>query len=158
MLFRSWHMLAFDKEITSERTDEQLKALQQEIVEIIGEIEEAAKEKDFPTNPTKLCDYCGYKSQCPSFKHQIEIEAIQEVKKFKENDGVKLVDEFAETKSKKKEIEEKEEKLKEDLIAFAKQKGIDVVYGSNMKAGIKEFEVKNPASLLYNTDSERAVM
>jgi len=135
-----WHMLAFDKEITSERTDEQLKALQQEIVEIIGEIEEAAKEKDFPTNPTKLCDYCGYKSQCPSFKHQIEIEAIQEVKKFKENDGVKLVDEFAETKSKKKEIEEKEEKLKEDLIAFAKQKGIDVVYGSNMKAGIKEFD------------------
>ena len=135
-----WHMLAFDKEITSERTDEQLKALQQEIVEIIGEIEEAAKEKDFPTNPTKLCDYCGYKSKCPSFKHQIEIEAIQEVKKFKENDGVKLVDEFAETKSKKKEIEEKEEKLKEDLIAFAKQKGIDVVYGSNMKAGIKEFD------------------
>ncbi len=137
-----WHMLAFNKDVTSERTDEQLKALQQEIVEVIEEIEEAVKEKDFPTNPTNLCDYCRYKSQCPSFKHELILEQKQEkgIEVFKKDDGLKLVDEFAEIKFKKKEIEEKEEKLKEDLIEFAKQKGIDVVYGSNMKAGIKEFD------------------
>lgn len=43
-------------------------------------------------------------------------------------------------KLKKKEIEEKEEKLKKDLIEFAKQKRIDVVYGSNSKASIREFD------------------
>ncbi|MBS3114923.1 PD-(D/E)XK nuclease family protein [Candidatus Woesearchaeota archaeon] len=107
-----WHMLAFNKEITSERTDEQLKELQEEIVEIIQEIEEATKEKDFPTNPTKLCDYCLYKSECPSFRHLAEIE----------------------------ELEEKKEELRADLIEFAKQKGVDIVYGSNAKASVKEFD------------------
>ncbi len=134
-----WHMLAFDKEIISERTDEQLKALQKEIMETIKEIEKATKENDFPTNPTGLCDYCLYKSECPSFKHLAEIEE-KPIEEFKENDGVKFVDEYAEVKLKKKEIEEKEEKLKKDLIEFAKQKGIDVVYGSNSKASIKEFD------------------
>ena len=43
-------------------------------------------------------------------------------------------------KLRKKEIEDREDKLKEDLIAFAKSKGIDIIYGSNMKCSIKEFD------------------
>ncbi|MDP2924783.1 MAG: PD-(D/E)XK nuclease family protein [Nanoarchaeota archaeon] len=135
-----WHMLAFNKEAISERSEEQLEKLQDETIAQIKQIERAEKEKDFPTHITALCNYCGFKSQCPSFKHQIEVEAKEDIKEFKEDDGVKLVDEFSEVKLKKKEIEEKEEKLKSDLIEFAKQKGIDIVYGSNMKAGVKEFD------------------
>ena len=134
-----WHMLAFDKEITSERTDEQLKALQEDVMETIQEIVEATKEDDFPTNTTKLCDWCGYKSQCPSFKHLAEIEELPK-KKFKDDEGVGLVDEFAEVKNKLKELEDKQDELKSSLVEFAKQKGVDVVYGSNMKASIKEFD------------------
>ena len=58
-----WHMLAFNKEAISERTDEQLKKLEEEIINLIKKIEKATKENDFPTNVTALCDYCGYKSQ-----------------------------------------------------------------------------------------------
>src|SRR3989338_364458 len=134
-----WHLLAFNKEITSERTDEQLKELQEEIVEIIKEIEEATKEKDFPTNPTKLCDYCLYKSECPRFRHLAEIEE-KPIKEFKEDEGVRFVDEFAEIKAKLSELEEKKEELRADLIEFAKQKGVDIVYGSNAKASVKEFD------------------
>jgi len=132
-----WHMLAFNKEVVSERTDEELKALQEEVINKIKEIENA---KEFPTKPNALCDYCGFKHICPSFKHQVELESKKDVKEFKEDDGVKLVDEYSEIRARKKELEEKEEKLKTDLIEFAKQKGIDVVYGSNMKASIKEFD------------------
>ncbi|VVB79058.1 PD-(D/E)XK nuclease superfamily protein [uncultured archaeon] len=135
-----WHMLAFNKEAVSERTDEQLKKLEEETIALIKKIEKAEKEKDFPTHVTALCNYCGFKSQCPSFKHQIEIEAKEDVKKFKEDDGVKLVDELSEVKKTRSEAEEKEEKLKADLIEFAKQKGIDVIYGSNNKASVKEYE------------------
>src|SRR3989344_5887369 len=71
-----WHMLAFNKEAISERTDEQLKKLEEEIIILIKKIEQATKENDFPTNVTALCDYCGFKSQCPSFKHKLEIEAV----------------------------------------------------------------------------------
>ena len=134
-----WHMLAFDKEITSERTNEQLKALQQEVMEAIQEIEKATKENDFPTNTTKLCDWCGYKSECPSFKHLAQIEE-KSVEKFKEDQGVKFVDEFSEIKAKLSELEKKQDELKSNLIEFAKQKQVDVIYGSNTKASVKEFD------------------
>ncbi len=134
-----WHMLAFNKEITSERTDEQLKVLQQEVMEIIQNIEEAIKENDFPTNTTRLCDYCGYKSQCPSFKHLSQIEE-KPVKEFKEDEGVRFVDEFSEVKKQLTELQNKQDELRNSLIEFAKQKGVDIVYGSNMKASIKEFD------------------
>ena|SRR3989344_3325947 len=134
-----WHMLAFNKEVVSERSEEQLKKLQNDIVITIKKIESA---KEFPTHITALCDYCGFKGKCPSFMHQVELEAKAEEskKKFKDDDGLKLVDEFSEIKNKLRELDKKEEGLKADLLEFAKQKGIDIVYGSNMKAGIKEFD------------------
>ena len=135
-----WHMLAFNKDAISERTDEQLEALQQEICDKIKEIKEKTQnQEDFPRNQTALCDYCGYKSKCPSFKHQAEIKDLP-VKEFKDDDGVKFVDEFAETKKQLQELKKKEEELKNNLIEFSKQKGVDVVYGSNMKCSVKEFD------------------
>ena len=132
-----WHMLAFNKEAISERSDEQLERLQQEVCATIKKIESA---KEFPRTQSGLCNYCVYKSLCPSFKHEVELEAKVEVKKFKEDEGVKLVDDYSNVRFKMKELEEQEEKLKVDLIEFAKQKGVDVIYGSNMKAGVKEFD------------------
>ena len=132
-----WHMLAFNKDAISERTDEQLKKLQENVCNIIKEIENA---KEFPRKQSALCDYCVYKEQCPSFKHEIELEKIEDIKKFKENEGVKLVDEFSEIKTKKAELEKAEEDFREKLIAYAKQFNLDVVYGSNKKCSVKEFD------------------
>ena len=135
-----WHMLAFNKDAVSERTDKQLKELQEDITNLIKEIEKATKENNFPRNQTALCDYCVYKEQCPSFKHEVELEKIEDVEKFKENEGVKLVDEFSEIKTKLIELKNQEDEFKEKLIAYAKQFGIDVVYGSNNKCSVKEFD------------------
>lgn len=135
-----WHMLAFNKDAISERTDEELEILHEDVIKSIKEIEEAEKKRDFPTRVTALCSYCGFKSMCPSFKHQVILEAKEDVKEFKEDDGLKLVDEFSEIKLKKKEIEKIEEELKDKLVEFAKQKGIDIVYGSNMKCSVKDYQ------------------
>jgi hypothetical protein len=143
-----WHMLAFNKEVTSERTDAQLKKLQKETMELIKEIESC---KDFPTNVTKLCDYCGYKLQCPSWKHDVELE-LKSVKEFKKDEGVKMVDGYSELQQQKKEIEKNMDDLKENLILFAKQKGIDVVYGSNKKASVKEY-----FKVVYPEDTEKLI-
>ena len=132
-----WHMLAFNKDAISERTDEQLKKLQNEIIERIKEIESAT---EFPTNVTALCDYCGFRSECPSFKHQAELEKIESVEQFKEDEGVKLVDNYSEIKTKLAELKTSEEEFRDNLIRYAKQFGIDIVYGSNKKASVKEFE------------------
>ena len=134
-----WHMLAFDKDAVSERTEEQLQKLQENVVDLINQIKKAEEEKNFPTNITGLCNYCVYKSMCPSFKHQVEIEE-KPIEKFKDDKGVQFVDEFSEIKNKLKELQDKQDELKSKLVEFAKQKGVDVVYGSNMKCSVKEFD------------------
>jgi putative RecB family exonuclease len=132
-----WHMLAFNKEITSERTEQQLKKLQEEVMNTIKRLQKAEKENDFPRKQSGLCAYCMYKEHCPSFKHQVKTEQLP-LSKFKKDDGVKLVDEYSEIKKKYKELEENKEEFENKLIEFAKQLGVDVVYGSNNVAKIKE--------------------
>ena len=66
-----WHMLAFDKEVKSTRTDSELKELKKTVLRTIKEMEEC---KSFPTTVTKLCDYCIYKHLCPSFSHEADLE------------------------------------------------------------------------------------
>jgi len=135
-----WHMLAFNKDAVSERTEKQLKELQEDIVNLIKEIEKATKENNFPRNQTNLCDYCLYKEQCPSFKHEAELDKLETIKEFKKNEGVKLVDEFSEIKIKLLELKKSEEEFREKLINYAKQFGVDIVYGSNNKCSVKEFD------------------
>ena len=111
----------------------------QSIISFTNEIENA---KEFPTHVTALCNYCGFKSQCPSFKHQIELDkkAEESVEKFKQDDGLKIVDEFSELKVKLKELADKKDELEGKLIDFAKQFKIDIIYGSNNMAKVKEIE------------------
>jgi CRISPR/Cas system-associated exonuclease Cas4 (RecB family) len=62
-----WHMLAFNTEVISERTPEQLEALKSSVVDQIKKIEEATKSNNFPTNVTPLCNYCLFRHLCPAF-------------------------------------------------------------------------------------------
>jgi len=135
-----WHMLAFNKDAVSERTDAQLKELQENVINTIKEIEKATKEGNFPRKQSGLCDYCVYKEQCPSFKHEFDIDKLETIKEFKKDEGVQLVDEFSDIKTKLTELKEKEDEFKEKLIKYAKQFGIDIVYGSNKKCSVKEFD------------------
>jgi len=131
-----WHMLAFNLDAVSERTDEQLEKLQQDVCDKIKEVESAT---EFPRKQTGLCNYCVYKSICPSFKHKLKLEK-KTVEEFKEDDGVKLVDEYSEVKTKLSELKDKEDELKGKLIDYAKQFDVDAVFGSNRIAKVKEFE------------------
>ena len=51
-----------------------------------------------------------------------------------------LVDEYEKIQNLKKEIEQKEEELKEKIIAFAKEKNLDVLFGNHKKCSIKEYD------------------
>lgn len=131
-----WHMLAFDKEAVSSRSDEQLEKLYSEVVERIKEIESCS---EYPTNVTALCNYCVYKSMCPSFKHEAELE-FKSAEEFSDDFGVQLVNEYSEADSLEKEAKQKKEELKLKLVEFSKQKEIDVVYGSNKKVSVKPYD------------------
>jgi putative RecB family exonuclease len=56
-----WHFLAFNKQMTSKRTSEQLENLKKEILELIKKIEAT---KEFNPHPTILCKWCAFRSYC----------------------------------------------------------------------------------------------
>ncbi len=131
-----WYFLAFDKEMISERSQEQLIKLKAETEAIIDEIKRCI---DFPTYVSSLCDYCQYEHLCPAWKHEIELES-KTPEAFKDDDGVKLVDEYAKLASIIDDSERKKEKIKIDLIRFAEQKGVEVVWGTHHKTSVKPYE------------------
>ncbi|MEI7961103.1 MAG: PD-(D/E)XK nuclease family protein [archaeon] len=131
-----WHMLAFDKEVTSERTAEHLEKLEENIVNLIKEIEST---KEYPTSVSGRCVYCEYKQMCPSFKHEAELE-IKTVKEFKADEGVKLVNKYSKLKDIEKETKKEVEEIQTNLIAFSQQHEVDIIYGSNKKVSVKEYD------------------
>ncbi len=143
-----WHMLAFNKDVVSERTPRELEALEKETINLIKEIEKC---KDYPTNVTALCNYCEYQTMCPAFKHKAETEQ-KTLKEFKDDDGVKLVDRLVTLKEQYKEFENEIDETQKQLIEFAIQKEIEIVYGSNKKAKITEYY-----KLKYPEDKEKII-
>jgi len=135
-----WHFLAFDKEMDSYKTKEQLEDLRKEVLAEIKEIEAA---EEFPANLSWLCDWCLYKSICPMWRHGEELEEKPE-NEYLNDPGLRLVDEYVRIKGEldehRKEAEEKLGKLKEALIAFCEKESVKVVFGSENKINIKESE------------------
>jgi len=141
-----WHYVAFDKEIRSRRTKEELDALKKDTIDLIRKIEAT---REFLPNESILCGWCYYKNICPLFKHETMVENLPENEYLKDN-GVQLVIEFAELTDKKKDYKEKMEevdkeleKVKEAVIKYAEKLGVEVVMGSEHKLKITSSEKIN---------------
>jgi len=133
-----WHYLAFDKEMDSFRTAEELEELRKEVLAKIKEIEAA---REYPARVSWLCDWCLYKSLCPMWRHGVELEAKPE-NEYLNDPGKKLVDTYVRIKRELDEHRRKAEaelgKLKEALIAFCRRENVDVVFGSENKVTVKK--------------------
>ncbi|OGS23771.1 MAG: hypothetical protein A2297_07145 [Elusimicrobia bacterium RIFOXYB2_FULL_48_7] len=154
-----WHFVAFDKEMVSTRTPEQLENLKRSVIGIIQKIEST---REFLPEESALCEWCSYQDLCPKRKHQFFTEALPE-NEFLKNDGVQLVDAYAkasaeltelrkEAAQKTKTIEETLQKIREAAVAYAKNEKIEVVMGSTHKLSIKD---KRSASIPKKGSLER---
>jgi putative RecB family exonuclease len=132
-----WHFLAFDKEIDSTRTDQELDELKQNTIQLIDTIE---SEEEFPTNPSRLCDWCEYQDICKEWSHLYKIEN-KPANEYLNDPGVKLVNRYAELQQRKKQLNldlyAEIEKVEEALKKFAVKEQVDVVFGSDNKVKIK---------------------
>ncbi|HQC10885.1 MAG TPA: PD-(D/E)XK nuclease family protein [Smithellaceae bacterium] len=147
-----WHYLAFDREVRSERTAEQLENLREETLQAVKKVVSA---KEFPANESNLCNWCEYKNICPKWAHLFKVEALPP-KEFKEEDGVRLVDALAVLSEQKKELDTQIEAVKDDLIAYARNLGVEVVFGSNKKATVSiRKDIAFPAK---NTEEREALI
>lgn len=143
-----WHFLALDKDIILEKNKGELEQLRKDTIALINRIEAHKKRNEFPAKTSRLCDWCEFRPICPEWKHLYNLEE-KSVNDYLKEDGVVLVNKYAELDNKykklKKELEEELEKVKEALIIYAKKKEVDIVFGSDMKAKVKiEEKLKFP--------------
>lgn len=131
-----WYFLAHDKEMVSERSEEQLASLKAQVEALIKEVE---KTTQWPTNVTALCGWCKFKQLCPAWKHEYELEK-KSPEEFKEDDGVRLVDDFAKWDAQEKEAKDMKEMIKDKLIHFADYKGVEQVFGTEHKVKVSAYE------------------
>jgi len=141
-----WHFVAFDKELESYRSDEQLEELKAHVLEKIKDIESTV---DFPPHVSHLCQWCLYQDICPMWKHKKVLEE-KSVNEYLNDPALKLVDEYVKVKKdwdiQKKLVEQKLEKIKEALIAMSRDEKIQVIHGSESKVTVKASDsVKFPA-------------
>ena len=151
-----WHFLAFDKEVDSTRTEEELEALKKDVISLIEKIENDEK---FVANPTTLCNWCEFKPICRQWSHLYMIKEKPD-NEYLGDQGVQLVNRYAELTQKKKQVTldlyAELEKLEEALIKFAEKEGVDVVFGSKNKVKIKETE-QNKFPAKHSKERKRLV-
>lgn len=144
-----WHYLIFDKEFTVEKTEEELKEIEERTVELIKTIETDTEFKPVENN---LCGWCDYPEYCPVQKHIVKTEALP-VEEFLKDNGVDLANRYVDLKAKINVLEKELDVLKEKIIAYAHKEGFTQLRGSNHILRINERDVlKFPSS----GDPERA--
>jgi putative RecB family exonuclease len=146
-----WHYLAMDKEFSSTRTTDDLKALERQVIEAIHAIEAEEKRGAWEPHTSRLCEWCEYKPLCPAFKHESAMETLP-VNEYLKDSGVQLVKKMADLEEEKADLQAKlqtidteQSKIKEALIAFCEKEGLTAVDGPGYRARIKtEEEFKVP--------------
>jgi len=133
-----WHFLAFDKEITSSRTDQELQEIKDSTIQLIDKIRST---EEFPTSPSGLCNWCEFRGVCKEWAHLEKLEN-KPANEYLNDPGVKLVNKYAELEKRKKQMTEELygeiNKIQEALLHFAEKEKIDVIYGSDSKVKIQQ--------------------
>jgi len=139
-----WHYVRFDAELRSRRTPEQLEAVRTECIARIDEIEACGSEEAaFPTQPSRLCDWCEFNGICPARRHRTAVGGMAAEARVLDG-GVALVDEWAvldeERRRCKAELDDVEARIgqvRERLAAFAAAEGLESVAGSRHEVAVK---------------------
>ncbi|MBC7363653.1 MAG: PD-(D/E)XK nuclease family protein [Candidatus Aminicenantes bacterium] len=138
-----WHYVAFDLEITSTRTPEQLEQLKQEIRRLINQIE---ADREFLPRESILCQWCAFWDYCPLKKHEATLEKLP-ANEYLNEEGVVLVNKYIDYLNRKKEAEAELEKLREAIIEYARKNGLTKVLGSEFHVTLSRQEkLKIPAA------------
>jgi putative RecB family exonuclease len=140
-----WHYLAFDKEIQSSRTVDELHQLREATLELIRRIE---TDRQFLPKEGPLCNWCDYQGFCPKRKHLMAVGSLPP-NEYLNEEGVVLLNQYVEMNERKRllneEIDVELSKIEEALYAYARKEELDAIFGSDHVAKIKiEMKEKYP--------------
>jgi len=133
-----WHFLAFDKEISITKKEEDYTKLKTDLINKINEIESLPKEKYKPKESI-LCNWCPYASKCPVKMHEIKTKQLSIVD-FKKDLGVNLVNEYLELIAQKEDINNKLSELETKIYDYANREDLKNISGSLGALRIFEYD------------------
>jgi len=134
-----YHYLTFNEELSPSRckTLKEEQGLKEELLELIRQIEST---EEFPAESSVLCDWCEYQMYCPKRKHfflKIDSFPGDLFQQEQEDNGVQLVNEYANLYLKKEMIEQNIEEIKNRIVQYAKKENLEAINGSNYKIYVK---------------------
>ena len=140
-----WHYLAFDAEIRSLRTPEQLREIRQQTLDLIQRIE---TDTELLPKEGPLCAWCDYQALCPKRKHRVALESLPP-NEYLNEEGVALVNRYVELREKKRvlgeEIDAELSKIEEALYVYAKRERVEAIFGGDHVARIhRELKERYP--------------
>jgi len=118
----SLYYLKHGVKLTSVRTVEQLKKIDDLFLEVIEQIEEGK----FNAQINPLCDWCGYQNICPMWKHK-----FKEVRKMDSEKINKIIAEYIKNKSQLSTLKSQLLNLEEQISKYMDQEGVERVFGEN---------------------------
>ena len=127
-----WHFLSFNQDIVLEKSPEELEKLRKDVIASIDRIESAS---EHPAKPSKLCEWCEFRSMCPEWSHVAKTEKMS-LKDFMKEPGVSLVNRYADLMKKKDEIESQIDDVKAKILEYSKENNVSNVAGSGCSARI----------------------
>ncbi len=131
-----WHYLAFDQEVRSRRTDEQLAALRADTLARIVRIE---SQEEFPTHVSRLCDWCDYRGACPAWAHLCSLQELAPDEHAQES-GVQLVDDYMRCGDEIRALTERKAALAAALAALAQRDQLERVFGTEYAVTVRRSE------------------
>ena len=142
-----WHYVAFGEDVFSKRTDNELKELKNNILELIGKINLAEEEDNFPAQET-MCDWCGFWKYCPKKKHLYKTEQLPKNEYLKE-DGIKLAKKYIELAEKRTDVNRENrtrseiitqemKKIEEAILIYAKKNNMEALDGGDRLVSINK--------------------
>lgn len=118
----SLYYLKHGVKLSAARTVEQLEKCEQVFLENIKLIEDGK----FEPNISPLCDWCGFQSRCPMWKHK-----FKELRKIDTEEINKKIAEYIDLKSAVSITKERLGKIQEDIINYMNQEDVERVFGEN---------------------------
>lgn len=108
--------------MTTTRTPEDLKKIDQNILDIVDKVQEATKNNQFEPKLSALCDWCDFQKICPLFSHKFK--SAQNKAKPSEKDAQAIGEKFIALKEKKRELEKEIAELGLKISNYLEQEKI----------------------------------
>lgn len=116
----TFHFLKHQEFISTKRTKEQLDNIKEQVWQRLAEIEKS----DFKPIPSPLCDWCGYKSICPMWKHLYKEQFSIDDEQVK-----KVVNEYFDLKQQNTKNTKRLNELKKIIENYLDKQKLERVFG-----------------------------